>query len=156
MYKILEYQKSYDEKIKELITEIFIEEFEFEQYRDAIKEEDIVEEYLADGGNFWIAIDDNDNVIGTIAAKTLENGILEIKRVYVKKAFRGMGISQEMYNILENFAITKGFESLFLGTYDKLERAVGFYYKNNFIDDETKEKRDGVKYMSKCLISVPA
>lgn len=156
MYKILEYQKNYDEKIKELITEIFIEEFEFEQFRDAIKHEDIIEEYLINGGNFWIAIDSDDNVIGTIGAKTLENGILEIKRVYVKKGFRGMGISQEMYDILENFAITRGFESLFLGTYDKLERAVGFYYKNNFIDDETKEKREGVKYMSKCLVSVPA
>lgn len=156
MYKIIEYDKIYDEKVKKLITEVFIEEFEFEEYREAIKDENISLEYLLNGGNFWIALDYDDNVIGTIGAKVLEKNILEIKRVYVKKDCRGMGISQKLFNILENFAIEKGFESLFLGTYDKLERAIGFYYKNNFIDDESREKEEGIKYMSKCLKSIPA
>lgn len=154
MYKIIEYNDFYDEKVKDLITEVFIEEFEFEQYRETIKEENILVEYLSNGGNFWIAIDNENNVIGTIGAKALENKTLEVKRVYVKKDCRGKGISQKLYNILENFAIEKGFESLFLGTYDKLERAIGFYYKNNFIDDDTKEKEEGIKYMSKCLLNV--
>ncbi len=156
MYKIVEYNEIYDTKVKDLITEIFIEEFEFEEYREAIKNENIGLEYLLGGGNFWIALDHNDNVIGTIGAKALEEKILEIKRVYVRKECRGMGISQKLFNILENFAIENGFESLFLGTYDKLERAIGFYYKNNFIDDESREKEEGIKYMSKCLVSVPA
>lgn len=154
MYKIIEYNETYEKKVKDFITEIFIEEFEFEEYRDAIKEENIFEEYFFNNGNFWIAIDNENNVIGTIGARALEEKILEIKRVYVKKCCRGMGISQNLFNILENFAIDRGFESLFLGTYDKLERAIGFYYKNNFIDDETREKEDGIKYMTKCLLSV--
>ena len=154
MYRVVEYSENYDKKVKDFITEIFIEEFEFEQYRDAIKKEDILIEYLSNGGNFWIAIDCEDNVIGTIGGKALEDNTLEIKRVYVKKDYRGMGISQNLFNILENFAVNNGFQNLFLGTYDKLERAIGFYYKNNFVDDETKEKEDGIKYMSKCLVNV--
>lgn len=156
MYKIVEYQEIYDEKVKDLITEIFIEEFDFEEYRDAIKNENILEEYIFGGGNFWIAIDNDNNVIGTIGGKAIDEGTLEIKRVYCKKNFRGMGISQKMYNVLENFALEKGFRSLFLGTYDKLERAIGFYYKNNFVDDYSREKEEGIKYMCKYLLSVPA
>ena len=119
MYRIVEYQEIFENKVKDLITEIFVEEFEFEEYRDAIKAENILEEYIFNGGNFWLAIDNDNNVIGTIGGKALDERTLEIKRVYCKKDFRGMGISQKMFNVLETFAIEKGFESLFLGTYDK-------------------------------------
>ena len=156
MYTIVEYNDIYDKKVKDLITEVFIEEFEFEIYRDCIKDEDIISEYLLNGGNFWIAIDEDNNVIGTIGAKAIEDKVLEIKRVYVKKECRGNGLSQKLFDILENFAIERGFENLFLGTYDKFERAIGFYLKNNFIEDESREKEEGIKYMSKCLVSVPA
>lgn len=156
MYQIIEYNNTYDKKVKDFITQIFIEEFNFEEYRKDIQNESIFREYLANGGNFWIAIDNEDNIIGTIGAKVFEDITIEVKRVYVKKECRGMGISQKMLNILECFAIDNGFEKLFLGTYDKLERAVGFYYKNNFIDDDSKEKEEGVKYMSKYLVKNPA
>ena len=152
MYQVMEYNETYDEKVKAFITGIFIEEFEFEQYREDIKNENIFMDYMSKGGNFWIAIDKDNNIIGTIGAKVLENNILEIKRVYVRKDCRGNGISQNLLNILESFAIKNGFKNLFLGTYDKLERAIGFYYKNNFVDDESREKEEGVKYMSKSLM----
>ena len=151
MYEIVEYEKIYDDQVKDLITAVFIEEFDFEEYRDAIKSENINDEYKSKGGNFWIALDKDNKVIGTIGAKVLENNIIEVKRVYVKKECRGMGLSQKLYDILETFAIENGFEGLFLGTYDKLERAIGFYYKNNFLDDYTREKEEGVRYMSKKL-----
>lgn len=151
MYKIVEYEKIYDDQVKDLITAVFIEEFDFEEYREAIKTEDINYEYQSKGGNFWVALDKDNKVIGTIGAKVLENNIIEVKRVYVKKECRGMGLSQKLYDILEQFAIDNGFEGLFLGTYDKLERAIGFYYKNNFSDDYTREREEGIKYMSKKL-----
>ena len=156
MYKIVEYDDIYETKVKDLITDIFIEEFEFEQYRDSVRNVNIMKEYHLKGGNYWIALDLEDNVIGTIGAKNHGKNTLEVKNVYVKKEFRGLGVSQHLLDVLEEFAIEKGFYNLFLGTYDKLERAIGFYQKNNFLDDETKEKQEGIRYMVKTLESVYA
>ena len=112
MYKIIQYEEIYEKKVKDFITEIFIDEYEFEEYREYIKNENILKEYILNGGNFWIAVDYENNVIGTIGAKILDKKTLEIKRVYLKKEFRGHGISQKMYDILEDFAIKQDFEKL--------------------------------------------
>ena len=154
MYKIIQYEEIYEKKVKDFITEIFIDEYEFEEYREYIKNENILKEYILNGGNFWIAVDYENNVIGTIGAKILDKKTLEIKRVYLKKEFRGHGISQKMYDILEDFAIKQDFENLFLGTYYKFERAIGFYSKNDFVEDETRPKEEGIKYMTKRLKKV--
>lgn len=156
MYKIIEFDANYEEKVKRLITEVFVEEFEFEMYREHFQKISIMEMFLLKGGNFWVAVDEYDNVVGTIGAKSLENNEIEVKNVYVKKDYRGCGISQEMYNILENYAIEKGTQSLVLGTYRKMERAIGFYYKNDFYEDFTRENEDGVVYMKKSLVPVVA
>lgn len=154
MYRIVEYNENYENQVKDLIVEIFVEEFEFEQYRDYVNRADFIKDFSLKGGNFWVAVDFDDNVIGTIGAKNHGENTLEIKNVYVKEEFRGFGISQNLLNVLERFAIENGFYNLFLGTYDKLERAIGFYKKNNYIDDETKEAEEGVRYMSKVLAPV--
>ena len=52
--------------------------------------------------------------------------------MYVKKEYRGCGIAQELLNTLERFAEDNGFKYLVLGTYERMERAIGFYKKNLF------------------------
>ena len=152
MYKIVEYRKNYDNKVKAFLTAIFIDEFGFEECRDYIQSENINKEYKATGGNFWVALDKNRQVVGTIAGKVLDNHTLEVKRVYVKKEFRGNGISQKLYDILEQFAVENGFEKLYLGTYEKMQRAINFYYKNNFIYDYSNTSTsNGEVFMTKNL-----
>jgi len=129
--KILEYKKEFENEIKELISCIYIEEFKIEIGQDEIINEDIYG-YIEKGGNFWIAVDEENNLLGTIGAKIVDNETLEVKRMYVKKEYRGYGIAQNLLNTLELYAVQNGFKYLVLGTYSEMERAIGFYTKNSF------------------------
>ena len=84
------------------------------------------------GGNFWIALDNKKEVIGTIGLENISNGVGMLKTMYVHKEYRGYKVAQKLMEDLTNFAVNNNFKKIQLGTYKKLERAVGFYKKNDF------------------------
>lgn len=71
--------------------------------------------------------------------------------MYVKKEYRGCGIAQELLNTLEGFTEDNGFKYLVLGTYERMERAIGFYKKNLFILDDIETEDVEERYFRKCL-----
>lgn len=148
--KILEYRNEFENDIKNLISCIYIEEFKVEVGTDEIINEDIYG-YIEKGGNFWIAVDDDNNILGTIGAKIVDEETLEIKRMYVKKEYRGYGIAQDLLNTLEAYAVQNGFKFLVLGTYERMERAIGFYKKNLFELEDYVDEFAEERYFRKCL-----
>jgi GNAT superfamily N-acetyltransferase len=60
----------------------------------------------------------------------------EVKRLYVKPAFRRMGIAQRLLSALECHAKSKGFETLYLDSTDDLREAVAFYRRSGYNDCE--------------------
>jgi GNAT superfamily N-acetyltransferase len=91
--------------------------------------------YQIKRGNFWVAVTTNDEVIGSIAL--IDNGDTSatIRKMFVKAAYRGKlyGTGQKLYDLLESWAIDHGFQSLWLGTFDRLHAALRFYDKNGFV-----------------------
>ncbi len=70
----------------------------------------------------------NDNLpVGCASFKFYENGVAEIKRVFIKKEFRGKGISKQLMYLLEKRAIEKGFYRLILESGAPLVEAMGLY-----------------------------
>lgn len=133
MVKIIEYNNEYRKAVSDLIVSIFVEEFGFEHYRkDCANAE--YNQYKESNGNCWIALDPQNNVIGSIALerKGLEEANLKI--MYVHSDYRGKGVAQELYNALYDFAVENGLKKIFLGTYERLGRAIKFYEKNGFIE----------------------
>ncbi len=59
---------------------------------------------------------------------------LELKRIYIDKAFHGKGLAQELMNFAENFAKENKFEVLWLGVWEHNNRAKRFYEKMGFKD----------------------
>lgn len=49
------------------------------------------------------------------------------------------------------FAEDNGFKYLVLGTYERMERAIGFYKKNLFILDDIETEDVEERYFRKCL-----
>ena len=89
--------------------------------------------YKNSGGNLWLAIDENDNVIATSAIQVNnEKNEAKLVRVYLNKEYRGTGVATEMLNMAIDFVKSINFNRIILGTYKKLERAVKFYEKNGF------------------------
>lgn len=134
MIKIEQYSEEYREKVIEFFLEVCVGEFGFEEWKEDIENMDN-HTYKDDGGNFWIAINDENDIIGTIGLRNKGNAVGELKSMYVNKQYRKQGIAQELLNTLINFA--NKYEKLVLDTYKKFERAIRFYEKNGFTNIQT-------------------
>ena len=77
----------------------------------------------------FIAVDENDEIIGTIALYKHNNENVELKKLYVRSDYRGKGLSKELYSKALEICKMNAFKRIFLGTYDKLETAINFYLK---------------------------
>lgn len=132
MLKIVEYKDRYKEKVVDLLVEIILNEFNMNENVEDIKNFDY-NSYKNGGGNLWLAIDENDNVIATSAIQVNnEKNEAKLVRVYLNMEYRGTGIATEMLNMAIEFVKSINFNRIILGTYKKLERAVKFYEKNGF------------------------
>ena len=146
MYIIKEFDDRYNERVNDFIISVFVEEYGFEKFRKGLEQENN-QEYIDNGGNLWIAIDEKDDVIGTIALKKHNNNEAEIKKLYVRNDYRGTGLSKELYSKVMETTKNRRFKRVFLGTYDKLERAINFYQRRGFTQiDELYDEEEGARY----------
>jgi GNAT superfamily N-acetyltransferase len=90
--------------------------------------------YYADGGGFWGAFID-DQLVGTIALVKFADNAAAIRKMFVKKEFRGKeyAIAQKLLETLIAYSKENGIDDLYLGTITILEAALRFYEKNNFV-----------------------
>jgi len=92
-----------------------------------------VRHYFADGAGVWLA-EKNGHILGCIALRTLpsSNDCGEVKRLYVRPEFRGLGIADKLLEALEQFAKGFGYEWLYLDTAAEMKAAARFYEKKAF------------------------
>lgn len=72
---------------------------------------------------------DNDTPIACASFKKYDNECAEVKRVFVKKEYRGMGLSKELMEMLEKRAREKGFQYFILESGEPLVAAMALYRK---------------------------
>lgn len=70
---------------------------------------------------------DNELPIGCAAFKNYEDGIAEVKRVFVRKEYRGQGLSKLLMEQVEKSAKEQGYKTLILETGKPLTQAIGLY-----------------------------
>lgn len=132
MFKVIEYTDMYKEKVVDLLSNIILKEFEIPEDIEFIKNYDY-NFYKNSGGNFWIAVNEENDVIATTAIrKCCNEKEVELVRVYLNKEYRGTGIASQMLDVAISFAKDRKFEKIILGTYKKFERAIAFYEKHGF------------------------
>jgi GNAT superfamily N-acetyltransferase len=86
-----------------------------------------------DQGNFWVALAGAE-VVGTIALLDLGGGLGALRKMFVKKAWRGKerGIARGLLETLLAWADGRGFREIYLGTVAGYFAAHRFYEKNGF------------------------
>jgi N-acetylglutamate synthase-like GNAT family acetyltransferase len=96
--------------------------------------------YIHKGGNFWGASVEGE-LCGTIALLRFNEKAGAIRKMFVKKEFRGKEykIASLLLENLLNYCRENGFEDLYLGTVDILKAAIRFYEKNGFVQLDKKE-----------------
>ena len=93
--------------------------------------------YTEAGGNFWGAFVDGE-LIGSIALVKFDERAGAIRKMFVKKEFRGkeLNIAQELLEVLISFCRENRIEDLYLGTITVLKAAQRFYERNHFVKIE--------------------
>lgn len=99
--------------------------------------------YYQSGGCFFGAFIDN-KLVGTIALVKFSNDAGAIRKMFVKKEFRGkeLKIAQSLLDTLISYSKENNINHLYLGTISILEAALRFYERNNFtrIDKDSLPK----------------
>jgi len=90
-----------------------------------------VEKLLAEGVAFFL-IRENGVPAGCGAIKLVGNEYAEIKRMYVRPQFRGVGLAKLMLRYLSNYVHAHGIELLRLETGIYQPDAIGLYEREGF------------------------
>lgn len=97
---------------------------------------DITTHYLSDNGGFWLAINDQDMVVGTIGLMVENSQYGVLKKFFVHQDYRGTaaGVSHNLFTTLIATATQKRLQHILLDTPAACHRAHHFYRKNGFTE----------------------
>ena len=110
---------------------------------------DLPGKYVPPDGRLLLAKLDRD-VAGCIAMRKLEDGICEMKRLFVRDAFRGQRIGEKLITRLIEEARVANYRAMRLDTFPpKMGKAVSLYESHGFrsIPAYYENPHDGVLYM---------
>ena len=135
-----EYTNNDSKKVFFLILDIVNKEFNIQIDLDGLDSDllHLEEFYNQDnGGCFFVAeIEDNNKIIGTAAIRNLTqfHSACELKRMFVSKEYRKLGIGQKMLDMTLDFARKAGYSKILLYSSSDLKAARTLYLKNGFVD----------------------
>jgi putative acetyltransferase len=92
----------------------------------------INEIYKQPKGNIFI-VKVESKVIACIAMKPINEAECEMKRLYVKPEYRGLGLGKLLANALIQYATDQGYKLMKLDTLTKLNEAVNLYKSFGFV-----------------------
>lgn len=123
-----QYAKHFEQLNKEWLQKYFYVE-PVDEYVLANPEEAI----LSHDGRILFAEHEGD-IIGTIAVKWLDDRNIELTKMGVTEASRGLGAGKLLFEAAINTAREMGAEKIILYSNRKLETAVSMYFKFGFIE----------------------
>ena len=89
--------------------------------------------YAGPGGTLLVAYD-RTGPIGVVGLRRLEAGVCEMKRLYVRPAFRGRGVGRALSDRLLSAAVALGYARMRLDTLAFMDVAIGLYRSLGFIE----------------------
>jgi ribosomal protein S18 acetylase RimI-like enzyme len=151
---------SHPEEVRRLFTEyttlLISGDPEFQQYLQ-IQNYDaeiahLEQKYGPPAGRLYLAMADG-AVAGCIALRKLDECRCEMKRLYIRPAFRGKGIARRLVEMLLADARQDGYEAMVLDTFPFLRQAVNLYRDLGFyeIPSYNDSPVDSTIYMRKDL-----
>lgn len=104
---------------------------------------DIEKCYFEKGGYFWLAIDDNDRVIGCIGIQNKDNHA-EIKRLFIMPNLKRQGIGSKLLTTLEEYAKDNNIPTLYIHLGD-----IEHYYESRYFYTSKGYTEYQPRYMKK-------
>lgn len=131
--------KVYESKYRNQVISLILYLQNYENKVDVSLEEqpdiqDIESSYLNAGGGFWIAVNEEDDVVGTLGLMNKHGVCGVLKKFFVMPEYRGknFGISSALFERLMEHAKRCQLHQIVLDTPASCHRAHGFYRKMGF------------------------
>ncbi|MCX6724009.1 MAG: GNAT family N-acetyltransferase [Candidatus Staskawiczbacteria bacterium] len=86
----------------------------------------------SENSDFWVATNDENEVVGTAGLDDCGNGIGYFRSLYVDKSLRGKGVAKELLSATVSFAKEKKYKVIFAATMPKNTGVHKFNIKNGF------------------------
>jgi len=110
---------------------------------------DVQSNYFDKGDMFWIALDENNRVVGMIGTNISSDEDMWLKRLFVKPEMKRSGLGSALLAVAEEFAKNKKIKNIhtrFAGWYTE---AAMFYPSKGFIEiGKSDDRRHFVKSIS--------
>ena len=87
--------------------------------------------YCTEGNRYWVAVDENDTVVGGTGIGALADGVCELQKMYCLPHVRGTGLAQRLMSEALEYA-ARCYDYCYLETLDNMAAAQRFYEKNGF------------------------
>lgn len=135
-YTIKEIEEKYNKEIENVIRTCLIE-FGANHEGTAWADPNLgrfSEIYCSEGNKYWIAVDENDKVVGGVGIGKLEgvSNVCELQKMYCLPEARGTGISHKLIELALDYA-KKYYSRCYLETLENMVAAQKFYEKYGFI-----------------------
>lgn len=128
--------------IQQLINKI-LNEYGFSSNPNSPIDEDLTRIQEVYGNNFWVAIDNN-QIVGTVAFHEVSQTIAKLKRMFVKKDYRGKHIGLALLEKAVEEIKKQGYQEIILNTSPRMKRAHAFYERFGF--EKVGEDKDRFHY----------
>ncbi|NTW51772.1 MAG: GNAT family N-acetyltransferase [Chlorobiaceae bacterium] len=105
-------------------------------------------EYAPPSGRLMLGFH-NGSAAGCVALRRVEDGVCEMKRLYVRAGFRGAGIGRALAEAVVRQAREIGYKSIRLDTVNSMRTAQTIYESMGFTDTKPccSNPPEGVRYM---------
>jgi GNAT superfamily N-acetyltransferase len=106
-------------------------------------------DYAPPDGRLLLAKDKDDQIAGCIAMRKLALGICEMKRLFVRPAYRSTGLGRVLVNTLIDEARNLGYTHIRLDTLPgRMDKAIALYQSIGFVEIEPYYASvEGAKFM---------
>jgi GNAT superfamily N-acetyltransferase len=91
----------------------------------------------------WVALNDEQEVVGSVALRDLGDGAVELKRMYLRPSERGRGLGKQLLATALDWARAHGKQAVRLDTSERMVAARGLYEANGFRLVEGSAPRQG-------------
>ncbi|MCK5108635.1 MAG: GNAT family N-acetyltransferase [Methanosarcinales archaeon] len=143
------FHRSMTSAVKELVLGVLSEEgFEYDPAKDFDLDK-IEDYYLQNRGIFYTGVVGG-TIVGTSAVRWIDHRTCEIKRIYVRKDFRGRGFGSALLIQALKFA-EENYSTVMLKTDTRLKDAINLYRRNGF---SVINEEDGVMYFEKAGLEI--